>query len=185
MSKSLIGKEIAFSELLYRIPKIVDDLGSKQARAPEDFIIWLKDAEECLQKFKVPQASHIASVRSKLYALKFKSSTRKEQQRACCEYLPEAQSVILELYDDINQPIKEARKLLSPMLSAVAQSGAIVYGTDESFQGFIERLSQILNQHEQLKTNMVHINALLPPHDCIWLLADMVDLEVWPKGKAA
>ncbi|HEY7774374.1 MAG TPA: hypothetical protein VIC26_14420 [Marinagarivorans sp.] len=179
MSKSLVAKEIAYSKLLQRVPNIVDGLGNKHPRAPEQFIEWLKDAETCLQEYNAPQASELAAVRSQLYAYHYQKSTRKEQQKACCESLPKAQSVVLALYEEVNQPLKEARKLLAPLLAAVSQSGAIKYAAGDDFQSFVERLSQLLNHHEQLKTSMVHVNALVPPHDSLWLLADMVDLEVW------
>ena len=185
MSKSLIAKEAAYGKLLQRIPVIVDALGAKQPQAPEHFIQWLKDAENCLQEFNVPQVAEVAAVRSKLYVNHYKNTTRKEQQKACCENLPDAQAVIMRLYEDVSLPIKEAKKLLAPLLAAVAQSSAVTYGTNDNFQIFIEKLSQILNQHEQLKVSMVHVNALLPAHDCLWLLADMVDLEVWPRSKVA
>lgn len=185
MSKSLIAKEAAYAKLLQRIPAIVDALGAKQPQAPEHFIQWLKDTEHNLQEFNAPEVSEIAAIRSKLYVNHYKSVTRKEQQKACCENLPDAQTVIFRLYEEVSSPIKEAKKLLAPMLAAVAQSGAVTYGASDNFQIFIEKLSQILNQHEQLKASMVHVNALVPVHDCLWLLADMVDLEVWPRPKAA
>ena len=179
MTISIVGKERALSQLLCRLPEIVDHLGAKQPKAPESFMVWLKDAETCLEDHRVAQASAIAAVRSKLIALQYTKSTRKDQQRLCCEVLPEAQQVLALLHEEVSQPIKDARKLLAPLLSAVAQSGGLTYANGESYQVFIEKLSHLLNSHEQLKSSMVHVNALLPAHDCLWLLGDMVDLELW------
>ena len=182
MNKSIVARTQALGQLLERVPKLVDNLGAKHPKAPEDFLQWLKEAEECLKQQNAPQASELAAVRSTLYAKKYQSATRKEQQQACCEALPQAQSVVLALYEKAATPIEEARKLLAPLLSAMAQSSAVPFNTGDNFQHFIERLSQILNQHEQLKASMVHVNALLSKHDCLWVLADMVDLEDWPRA---
>lgn len=181
MSKSFVAKEQAYAKLLHRTPEIVDRLGEKHPRAPEMFQCWLKDSENILSENNAPQVAEIAAIRAQLYAAQFKNSSRKQQQQTCCEHIPAAQSVVMSLYEEVNQPIKEARKLLAPLLAAIVQSRSVVFEEHENFQSFVERLLLILNQHEQLKQSMVHVNALLPSHDCLWLLADMVDLKEWPQ----
>jgi tRNA C32,U32 (ribose-2'-O)-methylase TrmJ len=182
MGRSLVARTEALKKLLDRIPALVDTLGAKHPKAPEAFMQWLKDAEQCLQDLNAAQASELAAMRSTLYAKQYGDTTRKARQQACCEVLPLAQAVVFALYEKASAPIEEARKLLAPLLSAMAQTRAVPYASGDDFQYFIERLSHLLNEHEQLKASMAHVNALLPKHDCLWLLGDMVDLQEWPRA---
>lgn len=179
MNKSLVTRSQALGALLAPIPGIVDKLSTRQPGAAGEFLQWLKDSEQCLQDMNAPQASEIAAIRSTLHAQQLKSSTRKASQQVCCELLPQAQSLIFVLYEKNHSPIEEARKLLAPMLAAVAQSSAVPYNKGDDFQVFIDRIVALLNKHEQLKSSMVHVNALLQKYDCLWLIADMIDLEDW------
>lgn len=184
MKKSLITLERAYHELLMHIPKLVDALSQKHPRAPELFIDWLKNTEQVLQEHNSPKVAEIAALRSQLLAKSLKDSSRKAQQHHCAEAICEAQAIVQALFVKASDPIEDARKILAPLLEAVAQSGAIRFDGAAGFQVFIEKIDQFLNQHEQLKANMVPVNALLNKQDRLWLIADLVELESWPQAHA-
>lgn len=184
MKKSLVTLERAYHGLLMQIPTLVDALSQKHPRAPEQFIDWLKQAEATLKEQNNAKVAELAAIRSGMLAKALRDSSRKAQQQRCAEAISEAQAVVQTLYLKVSEPIEDARKILAPLLEALAQSRAVVYNGAAGFQVFIENIDQFLNQHEQLKANMVPVNALLNRQDRLWLLADLIDLEHWPQAES-
>lgn len=184
MKKSQVTLVRAYHALLMQLPMIVDALSQKQPRAPEQFSHWLKDVENTLKEQNSPKSAEIAAIRSHLLAQALKDSSRKAQQQHCAEQVSVAQGIVQTLFEKANTPIEEASKIISPLLEAVLQSGAVLYDSQQGFQPFIEKVDQLLNQHEQLKANMVAVNALLNRQDRLWLIADLIDLESWPHRQA-
>ena len=180
MRQSHVIKSQAYHHLLMEMPRIVDSLSSRRSQAVDDFMAWLKRSEQILEEHNSPRVAELAAIRSRLLAGSYRKATRKEQQQVVCELLPEAQKVLQLLHNDAEKPIEEARKIIAPLLEAVAQSGAVRFDKKADFQGFVEQVHQLLNQHDQLKVNMVPVNATLSHSDRHWLIADMIELDNWP-----
>lgn len=183
MKKSLIVIAREYHPLLMELPNLVDALCHKDPNAPEHFKIWLKQIESVLQQQNHPKVAEIAAIRSNLLSKTLHDSSRKALQQYCASAISEAQGVLQALYDKVNEPIEDAKKILAPMLEAIAQSGAIRCDDLKEFQHFVEEIEKLLNQHEQLRANMVAVNALLNRQDRLWLIADLIDLENWPAAK--
>lgn len=180
MKQSHIMKSQTYHHLLMETPRIVDSLSTKRPQAVDDFMDWLKKSEKILEEYNCPQVAELASIRSQLLAGGYRGATRKEQQLAACELLPQAQRVLQLMHDDAVKPIEEARKIVAPLLEAVAQSGAVTFDKKVGFQSFVEQVHHLLSQHDQLKVNMVPVNATLSHSDRSWLIADMIELDNWP-----
>lgn len=180
MKKSVVALENAYHVLLMQVPAIVDALYQKHPRAPEQFLAWLKDIEATLKENNDPKVAEIAALRGSMLSKSLQDSSRKAQQQYCADAVGRAQDILQALHHKVYAPLEDARNILAPLLGALAQSGAVRYNATEGFQFFIEKIDQLLNQHEQLKANMVPINALINRQDRLWLIADIIDLENWP-----
>ena len=185
MTKSKVQFYITAQALLLRYPQIVDAYQQKNHRYLVLLQAWMVDAEKALQEAGFAQCAQLAGYRSKLTIPVIngqRASRRRQQAQVAAEILYDVQQVLLDVFQPIEQRLNTCRDIFNQLLIAIQQTADLHYDKREGYQQLIDRLWELIRQHEQLKPNLARILMLISQADAKWLLADTLRLDEWPTG---
>jgi hypothetical protein len=171
--------------LLLCFSDLADLFRTGDVRFVTAFDAWLKDSQDTLKRHGVPESARLAGFRSRLFAApqdeRGRRPSRKRQMQLGGELLFDAQEALQEIYKPVERRLDGCRDVIRPLLDAIRRSAAVKYAPAEPFDAFLDAVWNVLNQHEQLKTGMLPVLALLSAVDARLLVAEVLELQTWPR----
>lgn len=181
MKKSSIYTINQLKPMLFQIPDIVTAIQQKRFSAVNTLIQWMEEVEQKLKDLNYSQCAEVAGLRAQLieqkYALNVRPNERKKKQiKKALEVISPLQDNVSSVVLPLEDKVKQARALLSQILSVANTMELLPPLNSNDFNGYIHTVLAILESQEQLKNGMVNVKSLVGNADCLQLIAEEIQM---------
>ncbi|NQY52218.1 MAG: hypothetical protein HRT42_01485 [Campylobacteraceae bacterium] len=181
MKKSYLQIEKELLDQSLKFPNLVSQAFKKNSQFVNNFMDWLRLTENIMQKYKIPQCSQLAGLRSKILIpadKKLKLSKRRYNFQIAVSILNDSQEILTIVLSPISKKLDDSRDIIRQLLNVAYQHKIVDKNLE--FNEILQTLLFEFSKHENLKTALGQIYALISQADTLCLLAEEVEFDKLP-----